>query len=207
VPSPEAFADTPEARPPTGRPGRATNALSERVIVEAALALLAEHGVEGLTMRELSSRLGVALGATYRHVRSKHELLRLVTQELYSRIEPGDQDSDGFAQAREVMTRVHDLLGFYSGLAGYIGHHMGDFDSAPLSKLVIDPLRSAGLSEGHATRVTLALTVYTSGHLLIRESLPQWDNSDQYRMFVYGLDLLLDGARARIRLPPPAAVE
>ena len=43
--------------------------------------------------------IGVALGATYNHVSSKHELLKLVAEALYARIEPGPADADGSSYA------------------------------------------------------------------------------------------------------------
>jgi AcrR family transcriptional regulator len=186
---------------PSRRTVEPKTALSEGAIVAAALKLLAEQGVDGLTMRELSARLGVSLGATYRHVRSKHELLKLVTQDLYSRIEPGNPSTDGFEQAKVVMLQVHDLIGAYPGLAGYIGHHMGEFSSLPVSKILVDPLCDAGLKEEDAYRVIMALILFTSGHLLIRGSVPEWVGMDKQAMFTEGLDLLVDGARGRVRKP------
>jgi TetR/AcrR family transcriptional regulator, tetracycline repressor protein len=187
--------------------GTSVAPLSERAIIDAALELLAERGVDGLTMRELSNRLGVALGATYRHVRSKHDLLRLMAKELYARIEPESRRSDGFAQARSVMVQLHDLLGAYPGMAIYMGQHMSDFASAPLGKLVSDPLVASGLREVDAVQVQIALTLFTAGHLLVRGSLPDWPEKDDRAVFLDGLDLLLDGARGRVgrRMPRPRA--
>jgi AcrR family transcriptional regulator len=184
-------------RPPTPKAPRA--ALSERAITEAALEVLAEQGVEGLTMRELSARLNVALGATYRHVRSKHQLLLLVTEELYSRVKPGNPRSNGFNRAKAVMLQIHDLLGAYPGLSGYMASHLGDFESASVTKLLTDPLRDAGLSELNARKTGLALTVYTAGQLVVRDSLPDGNGTSQRDLFVDGLDLILDGARTRVR--------
>src|SRR3984957_20774550 len=65
--------------------------LDQQSIVSAALDIIAERGVQGLSMRVLSQRLGVSLGATYRHVPNKDELLRLVAANLYARITPGDE--------------------------------------------------------------------------------------------------------------------
>jgi hypothetical protein len=79
-----------------------------------------------------------------------------------------------------------------------MGRHMGEFGSAPLAKLLSDPLQSAGLNIIHAYEVTAVLTIYTSGHLLVRDSLPEWEGKDTRALFIFGLDLVLDGARARI---------
>src|SRR4051812_10655554 len=51
-------------------------------IVRAALALLDEVGLDGLTMRSLAEKLGVQAASLYRHVRDKEELLILLADEI-----------------------------------------------------------------------------------------------------------------------------
>jgi TetR/AcrR family tetracycline transcriptional repressor len=51
-------------------------------IVRAALTLLDEVGLDGLTMRSLAERLGVQAASLYRHVRDKEELLILLADEI-----------------------------------------------------------------------------------------------------------------------------
>jgi AcrR family transcriptional regulator len=175
------------------------SSLSEGAIVSAALELLAEGGVPGLTMRALSTRLGVALGATYNHVSSKHELLKLVAESLYAQLEPGPADADGFMRARSVMIDVHHLLGAYPGMAAYMGQHLTEFSSPSVAKLVLDPLCEAGLDTADAKRVTLALVLLTAGDLLLNLDQDGRDaDSRPDDTFVETLDLLLDGARSRI---------
>ena len=114
-----------------GRADTATGrqALSKPIIVAAAIEIIAERGVEGLSMRHLSERLGVALGATYKHVPDKHTLLRLVAEVLYARIEPADDVVDEFEQAKSVMLQVHEVLAAHPGMAEYIAQHVPEFSS------------------------------------------------------------------------------
>lgn len=51
-------------------------------VVAAALALLDEVGMDGLTMRSLADSLGVTAASLYRHVRHKDELLVLLADEI-----------------------------------------------------------------------------------------------------------------------------
>jgi len=44
-------------------------------IIHEALALVAEHGIEGLTYRNLSERFGISVPAFYRHFASKADIL------------------------------------------------------------------------------------------------------------------------------------
>ncbi len=51
------------------------DALTPERVVEAALRLADEHGLEALTMRRLGTALGVEAMSLYRHVASKEALL------------------------------------------------------------------------------------------------------------------------------------
>src|SRR5579859_7503264 len=98
-----------DAQPPAA--ADRTPGLDKDAIVAAALEIITERGVAGLSMRLLSQRLGVALGATYRHVPNKDELLRLVAADLYARVVPADDtDGDEFGRAKHVMLQIHDVL-------------------------------------------------------------------------------------------------
>lgn len=64
------------------RRGRRRQPLDRPQVVRAALALLDEVGLDGLTMRHLAERLGVKAVSLYRHVRDKEELLVLLADEI-----------------------------------------------------------------------------------------------------------------------------
>lgn len=53
--------------------------ISSDAIVAAARPLLEEHGVEGLSMRELARRLDVRAPSLYFHVEGRDDLIRLLT--------------------------------------------------------------------------------------------------------------------------------
>src|SRR5215208_2930307 len=56
--------------------------LGREEVVGAALGLLDEVGLDGLTTRRLAERLGVRVGALYWHVSSKQELLAAVADRI-----------------------------------------------------------------------------------------------------------------------------
>src|SRR5438045_2605106 len=56
--------------------------ISEEAIVVAALELVEEHGLDGLTMRALGKRLGVEGMAVYTYFASKEELLDAVGERV-----------------------------------------------------------------------------------------------------------------------------
>jgi TetR/AcrR family transcriptional regulator, tetracycline repressor protein len=69
----------------TRRP-RERRPLDRKQVVQAALALLDEVGLDALTMRTLAERLGVKAASLYRHVRDKQDLLALLADEISGEI-------------------------------------------------------------------------------------------------------------------------
>jgi AcrR family transcriptional regulator len=181
-----------DEQPPTAADRPA--GLDERAIVSAALKIIAERGVPGLSMRVLSQRLGVSLGATYRHVPNKNELLRLVAADLYARIKPADDCADEFEQAKRVMLQIHDLLAAYPGMAAHIAENVPEFYSASVAGLISDPLQAAGLSRTEADRIVFALVLLNAGHMLFH--VPAELEDEAAAAFEEGVDLILSGARA-----------
>jgi len=57
--------------------------IHQRQVIDVALALLDEQGLEELQMRAVASRLNVQASALYWHVRNKGELLSLMAWDFY----------------------------------------------------------------------------------------------------------------------------
>jgi AcrR family transcriptional regulator len=140
--------------------------LSKDQIVDTALALIAEVGVDQLSMRQLSAQLGASLGATYRHVSTKEELLALCGRALYQRsFRPRMADEDPLEWLRELVINLYDLLVEHPGMAAYVVH--ADSVIAPeMSHEVRDSLKQIGHTSVSADMVGLVLTFYTAGALL-----------------------------------------
>ncbi|MGX1480534.1 UNVERIFIED_CONTAM: AcrR family transcriptional regulator [Streptomyces canus] len=67
----------------TATTGTARDALRQEQIVQAAVVLLDEGGIENLTMRRVGSRLGITGAALYWHIKSRHELLLLAVDSVW----------------------------------------------------------------------------------------------------------------------------
>ncbi len=68
----------------------ARETLTREKIVQTAIELLDEEGLDGLNMRSLGERLGSAATAVYWHVKSKDNLLALASDELWDEVELPD---------------------------------------------------------------------------------------------------------------------
>ncbi|GAA2304732.1 TetR/AcrR family transcriptional regulator [Streptomyces kunmingensis] len=90
-------------------PYRRTPAVQARLdaqrttVLDAATALLAEHGYAGCSMSAVAARAGIATGSVYRHFPSKAELSvelfrRVVTREVAAVREAADRPGEGPAE-------------------------------------------------------------------------------------------------------------
>jgi AcrR family transcriptional regulator len=176
--------------------------LSDVVIVRAAREIIAESGVEGLTMRRLSSKLGVALGATYHHVPTKRALMKLVAADLYREVElPVDGDGDWAEQVKAMIVSTARVVGQYPGMAAYAMSQADDIFPVELNASLDRVLRDAGFS-AHSIGVLMgALYFYGSGistSLVPLREAKTIEGVDLTAIFEDGLDMLLAGARLRL---------
>ncbi|MGK5627988.1 TetR/AcrR family transcriptional regulator [Streptomyces sp. URMC 123] len=82
-----------------------------RQIVAAAFALVSEHGLEAMTLRDVAARAGVSLGAVQRCFSSKEELMISVVEDMNQRVSTRIQDT--IAQAADpgaAITMLHHTL-------------------------------------------------------------------------------------------------
>ncbi|MDN3358625.1 TetR family transcriptional regulator [Actinomadura sp. DC4] len=101
-------------RAPSG--GRA-GALSQEVVVGAAVALLDEHGERGLTFRLLAERLDTGPGALYWHVANKDELIALAADHVLGQALAAGPGPGGL---RALATAVFDTLDRHPWAASHV---------------------------------------------------------------------------------------
>lgn len=136
----------------------------ERVVAEALL-LIAEEGVEALTMRTLGARLGVVPGALYRHVRSKEQLQDLIVDGVLAEVDCDiDHTLPWTEQIKLLAHRLRTVLEDHPGVAGLLktrdplGPH-----SLALAEAVLLPLRAAGFPHRDAGLAFFLIVDYTIG--------------------------------------------
>lgn len=77
--------------------------LTRERIVDAAVALLDEHGVDGLTMRRLAQRLDVTSTALYWHVRTKDDVLDLAVDQVFGDVRLPEASDDWRNDVRALI--------------------------------------------------------------------------------------------------------
>src|SRR5882724_11959671 len=68
-------------------PDAVQRGLSRELLVEAALELIQDEGLEGLSMRALAERLSVKAASLYWHVRDRSELLELLAESMLGSVD------------------------------------------------------------------------------------------------------------------------
>lgn len=144
-------------------------------VIDGALALLDEVGLDALTTRRLADRLGVRVGALYWHVKDKNELLstladRIVAEAYLDPPPAGDHWTDQLAttahRLRAALLRHRDGARI---VAGYAPVSPGSLDAA-----------ERGLRVAHEAGVPLAVAAlagdtvmsYVTGYVLQEQSPP-----------------------------------
>ena len=79
-----------------------------RAVIDAALGIVAEYGINALTVREVAKRAGVSRTAPYRHFENKDALLAVLAQEGFEKFYVAE--ADGLRQAPlEPLQRLQAL--------------------------------------------------------------------------------------------------
>jgi AcrR family transcriptional regulator len=149
---------------PSDDPDRRPQLTRQRVVAEA-LAVIAQDGVQALTMRRLAARLGVVPGALYHHVGSKQQLQDLVLDGVLAEVEFHTDPSLAWTERLKILaTRLRQVLEAHPGVAGILktrdplGPH-----SLALAEAFLLPLQTAGFADREAGLAFFLLVDYTIG--------------------------------------------
>jgi AcrR family transcriptional regulator len=152
--------------------------LTKAAIVQAALDLLDEAGMDGLTVRALAARLGVQAPALYWHVPGKQALLDDMGTEIWRRI--GDVMAALPAELpwREVMatycaTVRAGLLGHRDGAKAFSGTTLTDPAVIRRQEVSLANLVRQGFALADAVRGLVLLHDFTIGFCVEEQSVSQ----------------------------------
>jgi TetR/AcrR family tetracycline transcriptional repressor len=152
--------------------------LTKAAIVRAALDLLDEAGMEGLTVRALASRLGVQAPALYWHVRSKQALLDEMATQIWRQIGDVMAGLPAGLPWREVMRTYAaavraELLGHRDGAKAFSGTTLTDPDVVRRQEVTFSRLVGQGFTLPDATRGLVLLHDFTIGFCVEEQAVSQ----------------------------------
>jgi AcrR family transcriptional regulator len=198
-----------------GAGGAANQTLSESEIVEAALRVVRQDGVEKLSMRRLSRELGVSPMAPYYYVADKRELLDLVATAALTGVRTPDRDSGPWQQRlRELVDQIDEKLRKHPGLGDVLIEQMLG-KQLDLIGAVMEILSDAGFDDRAVLSAYATIHTYLFGRsrvnprdrgALADATLPEamaravthmGDLRGRYS-YDFGMDVLISGLEAQL---------
>jgi AcrR family transcriptional regulator len=139
--------------------------LTREDVIDAAAELVAERGYDGLSMRALAQRCGVATMTLYRHVRTKEDLLGALTDRVLAELElPAPGTLTWQEQLATVFRSVHDLLLEHPDVVEIaVRQHVAGEAAYRGAEVVLDALRRAGIEGEAAASAFATLFAFTLG--------------------------------------------
>jgi TetR/AcrR family transcriptional regulator, tetracycline repressor protein len=155
-------------------PGRLTKA----TIVSAALDLLDEAGMDGLTVRALAARLGVQAPALYWHVPGKQALLDEMATQIWRHIGEVMAALPSDLPWRQLMTTYAAtvraaLLGYRDGAKAFSGTTLVDPDVVRRQEVTYAHLVRQGFALEDAVRGLVLLHDFTIGFCVEEQVVAQ----------------------------------
>jgi len=186
--------------------------LNHERVITTALSVLRETGFEAFSMRALATALGATVGAAYRHVGGKEQVLRLAADRILAAIAFSDGGGDWRQAFADNARAYRKAFREYPGVAAYLTHHLGETSAQRLAiERSVTLLTDAGLSRADAMRTAGVLNAYLRASAGDGDSLPPTGAGRPSagrdlrpslalddRTFGFGLDLLIGGIEKRL---------
>jgi AcrR family transcriptional regulator len=158
-------------------------------VIETAVAIADEGGVESLTMRKLAEQLNVEAMSLYYHVKNKGEILDGILDAVFAEIELPSLDEDWkpamrkrALSAREVALRHRWAVSLMDSRANpgtaTIRHH----------DTILGSLRTNGFSVPMAAHAISAIDAYVYGFVMQEDALP-FDTEEELKALA---DMMLE---------------
>jgi TetR/AcrR family transcriptional regulator, tetracycline repressor protein len=175
-------------------------------VVNRAIAVLDEYGLESLTMRRLAAELGVQPSALYHHVPNKQTLLAAVADEILARGRRPRRAQGWDRRVVEVCGELRDaMLAYKDGAEVVVTAYTFGLGAGEPATELREALRDGGLPDDLVDVATRALLHLVFGHTVEEQTALQAASAGAIDRapegpadFERGLELLLDGLRCKV---------
>jgi AcrR family transcriptional regulator len=201
--------------------------LNRELIVETALRVVDERGVDGLTMRALARALGADPMAVYRHVRDKDALLGLLCDAVVADLDPLDPAGPWRPQIERQARQLRAALTARPSLAAVLAGAPVTPAALAVTQRAVELLTRNGLPVATASGGFATVFSYVLGFAVVEAALPDASAEDRSELragalhhlgdpeadpphldlalalldspgdFAFGLELILDGIERR----------
>jgi TetR/AcrR family transcriptional regulator, tetracycline repressor protein len=172
----------PATRPGAPRaPGQRAGLTRARVLATAG-ELLAERGLDALTMRGLAERLGVSPNSLYSHVANKTDLVDALLDDVLAQVEaPAVDVGDPVAGLHDLMASTHEILLAHPDLVPLYVARQGSRgpNAQRLGEVMLALLDRAGVTGAHALEARRVLIVYTIGFAAFAVRPPPFEDAGE----------------------------
>ena len=140
-------------------------ALTRDDVLAAALELLAEEGLDRLTMRRVAARLSVQHGALYWHYADKQALLDAMAEQILGQVAEVDPGAPALARLEQLAWRLREaLLSRRDGARVVAGTFVTEPNTLKIAEASVRAAVAAGAPPGEAALLAFALQEYVLGH-------------------------------------------
>lgn len=185
---------------PTGRP----KGLNRADIVQAALDLLDEKGIDAVTVRAVATRLGVKAPALYWHVENKQALLDEMGTEIQRRViaelraQPMDVWPDSVATYARVLRR--EYLAHRDGARTFSGTRLTDPEVLRAQEPWLEQLVASGVDLERAVSAVEFVTAFVVGFVIEEQERaqsgePRYSLSDRTEILGDDVPLVVEAGR------------
>ncbi|GAA5345740.1 TetR/AcrR family transcriptional regulator C-terminal domain-containing protein [Planifilum fimeticola] len=185
-------------------------------IIDAALSLLNQSGLNRLSMRRLADSLGVQAASLYWHIKNKSELLQLMADKICEEMNWPDEAGmswrekvrRGMVSYREALLQYRDSAEIFADTPPLTPNRLRMIES------LYKTLGQAGLSQEEVVLTADLLNNYVIGFVMEevrfagrpgrqeeeKEARPESHPvlPDMEKRFQYGLEIILDGISFRL---------
>jgi TetR/AcrR family tetracycline transcriptional repressor len=149
--------------------------LSRDVIARAALDLLADTGLDGLTMRVVATALGVRAPTLYWHVQNKQDLLDAMADLMIDESTAGLEAPAAGQDWRDWMTECagrsrRTMLRYRDGARVFAGSHTARPGVVRMVELTLRTMRDGGIPVRHAAQSFPIVLHYTVGFTIEQQA-------------------------------------
>jgi TetR/AcrR family tetracycline transcriptional repressor len=146
-------------------------AVTREQLVDAAIEVLDESGLAGLTLRQVATRLGVQAPALYWHVRNKRELLDLMADAIITRTVPPEMHEPApgqpwWAWLTDRTTAIWLSLRTHPDSALVIAGNRPTWETLPHIERLLAILVGVGFPPAEALNSVIALGNLVTGCVL-----------------------------------------
>lgn len=207
-----------------------STSFSDTDVAKAALAVIDRGGMSAFTMRNVASELGVAPMSLYRYVRNREHLEELIVELLMSEVDLTVPRGSSWRRKITILVeRVRVVLETHPEVLPLaLPHRLSSGRGLRLSETVYGILFDAGFTSAQRERANRVLMVYLLGsiqfeiygslsrkgesglskllvdeHPLLFEASRQQRTTDASKVFLSGLNVVLDGLEKSRRTSSP----